>query len=352
MLVGGPYQKGVLGCVAFKVKDCIGNKRTVWIDIKKVGIGSGDRVGEGGIGVGVGGVKISNKGTDWLILVEGGIGWGNGLRRFVTIFEDNISGDFEECTVLIGYPDKEVVIGCVVFEIKDCVGNECAVLIDAKQRSIRTGNGEGEGGIGIGVGGIKVANDGTDGLVFKEAQWCRVIQVGGGGIGGGVRVRGVGTVIRFDEVGKAVSVGIVIIITGAQCLFLSIGKSVVIVVFIGVVNRRDGKVFIERFIFVITYPQVDEIGTHWQGISGNEIEVRNRKFIPVGRSISIEEGNLVGVSRIVIRVGGNQCTDQFSGCFSGADRGAAKLEITGWIIDLEKEEHIAGNPGRNSSVLN
>ena len=143
MLGGSPYQKGVLGGVAFKVKDCIGNKRTVWIDVEKVGIGTGDRVGEGGIGVGVGGIKISNKSTDWLIFIEGGIGWGNGFRRFVPIFEDNIFGYFEECTVLIGYPNKEVVTGCIVFKIKYCVGYECAVLIDAEQRGIRTGNREG-----------------------------------------------------------------------------------------------------------------------------------------------------------------------------------------------------------------
>ena len=105
MLIGGPYKKGVLGGVAFKVKDCIGEKRTVQIDVEKEGIGTGDRVGEGGIGVGVGGIKIPNRGTDWLIFVEGGIGWGNGLRRFITIFEDNISGYFEECIMLIGYPD-------------------------------------------------------------------------------------------------------------------------------------------------------------------------------------------------------------------------------------------------------
>ena len=72
--------------------------------------------------------------------------------------------------MLIGNPDKEVVIRCIGFEVKDCIGKQRTVLIDTEKVGIGAGNREGEGGIGIGIGGIKFTQSGSCCHVFKNSE--------------------------------------------------------------------------------------------------------------------------------------------------------------------------------------
>ena len=85
----------------------------------------------------------------------------------------------------------------------------------------------------IRIGGIELTNNRADWLVFLNREYGGGIEIAWWAVGEGVCVCWVGTGGYFLAVGKAVAVGIGIVVAGAVLKLLCFGQAVPVVVLIG-----------------------------------------------------------------------------------------------------------------------
>ena len=103
-------------------------------------------------------------------------------------------------------------------------------------------------------------------------------------------------------------------------MFLGVGQAVVVIVLVRVVDGLNGKILVEGCVFVVHDPDVERVAALLQRRGAKEVPARDREEIFVGRSVPIEEAELVGVLPVgIIRVARLEYPHQFARRFVGMD---------------------------------
>ena len=100
---------------------------------------------------------------------------------------------------------------------------------------------------------------------------------------------------HFLSIGKPVPVGVGVGVTGTKGLFLGVGQPVVVIVLVRVVDGLNRKILVEGGVFVVHDPDVDRVVAHLESGGAKEVHARDREEVLVGRSVSIEEAEKLGI---------------------------------------------------------